>query len=136
VVSSDVGLFGVYGYSAYAPTKFAVRGLAETLRGELKPYGIRVGIAYPSDTETPGFERENQIKPAETVAISASIKPRSADVVGRAIVEAIAKDKLTITADAQSAVLARAIGIVGPVVRASMDATVRKVQRGAGEGQR
>ncbi len=129
VVSSDVGLMGVYGYSAYAPTKFAVRGLAETLRGELKPHGIRVGIAYPPDTETPGFERENLIKPAETTAISASIKPRSADVVGRAIVDAIAKDKLTITADVQSAVLARTIGIVAPVVRASMDATVRKVQR-------
>lgn len=39
-------------------------------------------------------------------------------LVGRAIVDAIAKDKLPITADVQSAVLARTIGIVAPVVRA------------------
>ena len=42
LVSSTAGIIGVYGYSAYSPAKFAVRGLAETLRAELKPYGIVV----------------------------------------------------------------------------------------------
>ena len=44
-------LIGVFGYSAYAPAKFAVRGLAETLAAELAPYGIVVACAYPPDTE-------------------------------------------------------------------------------------
>src|SRR5262249_13793368 len=39
-ISSTAGLIGVFGYTAYAPAKFAVRGLAETLRVELAPYGI------------------------------------------------------------------------------------------------
>ncbi len=48
LVSSTVGFLGVYGFSAYAPAKFAVRGLAETLRGELKPHGIVVACRVPA----------------------------------------------------------------------------------------
>jgi 3-dehydrosphinganine reductase len=63
LVGSVAALIGVFGYSAYAPAKYAVRGLAETLRVELAPYGIVVACAYPPDTKTPGFERENGLKP-------------------------------------------------------------------------
>src|SRR5262249_13083748 len=37
MVSSTAALVGVFGYSAYAPAKAAVRSLAETLRPELAP---------------------------------------------------------------------------------------------------
>src|SRR3990172_12089693 len=96
LVSSGAGIVGVYGYSAYSPTKFAVRGLAETLRAELKPHGIVVGCAYPPDTDTPGLARENATKPEATARISAAIKVRSADQVGRAIVRGIEADRLVI----------------------------------------
>ncbi|MDX3457947.1 SDR family NAD(P)-dependent oxidoreductase [Streptomyces sp. ME02-8801-2C] len=36
-VSSAAGLIGVFGYSAYGPAKFAVRGLMEEVRAELTP---------------------------------------------------------------------------------------------------
>ena len=62
LVSSTVAHVGVYGYSAYAPAKHAVRGLAETLRPELKPHGITVACAYPPDTDTPGYAEENRHK--------------------------------------------------------------------------
>jgi 3-dehydrosphinganine reductase len=100
------------------------------LRGEVAPYGIGVSIAYPPDTETPGFDAENRIKPPETARISASIRPRSAQQVADAIVTGIERDRLTITADPTTAFLARGIGIVGPVVRAMMDRDVRRVQAG------
>jgi len=44
LISSGAGLIGIYGYTPYSPTKFALRGLAESLRGELKPLGIQVSI--------------------------------------------------------------------------------------------
>ena len=75
LVGSVAALIGVFGYTAYAPAKYAVRGLAETLRVELAPYGIVVACAYPPDTKTPGFDRENELKPPETARISESIKP-------------------------------------------------------------
>ena len=82
-VSSAAGLVGVFGYTAYAPTKFAVRGFLETLRGELAPYGIHVGCSFPPDTDTPQLADENRYKPKETKAISGTIKPLSAERVAQ-----------------------------------------------------
>ena len=127
-ISSTAGLIGVFGYTAYGPAKYAVRGLAETLRSELAPHGIVVACAYPPDTRTPGFDAENQLKPPETERISAAIKPREADHVAKAIVRGIEKDHLVITADAQTAALARGAGLLGPYVRWSMDRQVRKTR--------
>ena len=124
-VSSTVALVGVYGYSAYAPAKCAVRGLAETLRPELKPHGIVVACAYPPDTDTPGLARENEHKPEATKRISATIKPRSADAVAEAIVRGIERDRIVITADPQTAALFRAGGLVTPVLNAAFDRKAR-----------
>jgi 3-dehydrosphinganine reductase len=128
-ISSTAGLIGVFGYSAYAPAKFAVRGLTETLRVELAPYGIVVAGAYPPDTRTPGFDRENELKPPETERISAAIKPRDAEHVARAIVRGIERNRLVITADVQTAALARAAGLLAPYLRRTMDRQVRAVRR-------
>ncbi len=128
-ISSTVGLIGVFGYSAYAPAKFAVRGLAETLRSELAPYEVVVACAYPPDTKTPGLDRENELKPKETARISAAIQPRNADRVARAIVRGIERDRLGITADFQTSALARAAGLLAPYVRRSTDRQVRRARR-------
>ncbi len=71
-VSSVGGLIGLYGYTAYGASKFAVRGFAEALQMEVKPYGITVTVAFPPDTDTPCFVEENKIKPQETKLISES----------------------------------------------------------------
>ena len=132
MLSSTAGIIGVFGYCAYAPAKFAVRGLAETLRVELAPYRIVVACAYPPDTTTPGLERENLLKPAETARISAAIKPRDAEHVARAIIRGVERDQLVITADFQTAALARASGLLAPYVRHSMDRQVRRSRRDRG----
>ena len=77
-----------------------------------------------------GFDAENALKPPETERISAAIKPREAEHVARAIVNGIEKERLVITADVQTAALARAAGLLGPYVRRTMDRQIRKVQRG------
>jgi len=131
-IASTAALVGVFGYSAYAPAKYAVRGLAETLRPELAPHGVVVACAYPPDTETPGLAAENEHKPPETARLSAAITPRSAVVVATAIVRGIERDRLVITADRQTAALARAAGLLAPYVRWSMDRTVRRAREGGG----
>jgi NAD(P)-dependent dehydrogenase (short-subunit alcohol dehydrogenase family) len=50
-VSSVAGLHGLGGYSAYCASKMALTALAESLRAELKPFGIYTGIAYVGFTE-------------------------------------------------------------------------------------
>ena len=72
ITGSQASLMGIFGYSAYSASKFALRGLAEALHMEVKPYDISVTLALPPDTDTPGFERENESKPEETRLISES----------------------------------------------------------------
>jgi 3-dehydrosphinganine reductase len=127
-VSSTAALLGVFGYTAYAPAKAAVRSLAETLRAELTHDGVVVACAFPPDTRTPGFDRENELKPRETARISSAIAPRNSDAVARAIVRGIERDHLVITADVQTAALARAAGLLAPYTRRSIDRTVRKAR--------
>lgn len=70
ITGSQAALFGIFGYSVYSSTKYALRGLAEALQMETKPYGISVTLGLPPDTDTPGFENEEKSKPLETKLIS------------------------------------------------------------------
>ena len=92
-VSSAMGLTGIVGYAAYAPSKFAIVGLTEVLRHELKPYGIRLSILFPPDTDTPGFEFENRTKPRETAKLSEAGKLMSPTAVGQAFVAGIRRNQ-------------------------------------------
>jgi 3-dehydrosphinganine reductase len=95
-VSSLAGLIGVFGYTDYAASKFAVVGFSEALRSELAPLGITVSVLCPPDTRTPGFERENATKPAETHAVSAGASILSADAVADALLAGMARRRFII----------------------------------------
>ena len=78
------GFLGVFGYSAYCASKYAVRGLSDVLRAELRPYGIHFSVVYPPDTDTPQLAYENPFKPPETRALGSG-KALSAAEVARTI---------------------------------------------------
>lgn len=86
-VSSQAGQVGLFGYTAYSPSKFALRGLAESLQMEVKPYNIYITVAYPPDTDTPGFQEENKGKPLETQMISETSGLCQPDQVAKSIVK-------------------------------------------------
>lgn len=76
--------------SEYCASKFAVRGLSESLRAELAPSGIDVLLVSPSTTDTEFFDRplERQGEPAWTN------RPRTpAVVVARQTVTAIRRGR-------------------------------------------
>jgi NAD(P)-dependent dehydrogenase (short-subunit alcohol dehydrogenase family) len=56
-VSSLSGQRGVPSYAVYGATKFAVRGLYESLRLELRRDGVHVGVFSPGFVDTPLRER-------------------------------------------------------------------------------
>ncbi|MHA2400628.1 MAG: SDR family oxidoreductase [Promethearchaeota archaeon] len=70
--SSVAGYIGQMGYGAYTPTKFAIVGLSESLRHELKPYNIHISVLFPPDTDTPGLKEELETRPEELNIISES----------------------------------------------------------------
>lgn len=89
IVSSLAGVIGIYGYSAYGASKFALRGFAESLRHDLMQYGIDVTVVFPPDTDTPQLEQEDRIKPAETRALAGNVKALSAEFVARATLDGL-----------------------------------------------
>jgi len=103
-ISSLVGIHGLYGYSAYSPAKFAVRGLSDTLRYELKHHGIQISVAFPSDTLTPQLEFENQLKPPLLKAlVGSNSTPVPAEIVAQKIIDGIKRDKYMILPSSDSA---------------------------------
>lgn len=57
-ISSQAGQCAVYGYSAYSCSKFALRGLAECLQMEVKPFNVLISVSFPPDTDTPQLQEE------------------------------------------------------------------------------
>lgn len=52
-INSSAGLRSSGGVAAYGASKHALRGLADALRDEVNPLGIRVTSVYPGRTRTP-----------------------------------------------------------------------------------
>ncbi|MBN1495409.1 MAG: SDR family oxidoreductase [Spirochaetes bacterium] len=94
--SSLLGFMGIAGYAAYTPTKYALCGLTESLRNELKPYNIALSILYPPDTETPGFEEENRSKPLEVMLMSETGGLLSPEQVAQKLIAGVVKKRFYI----------------------------------------
>lgn len=121
LVSSGAGLVGLFGYTPYSPTKFALRGLAEALRGELRSTGIRVTIVYPPDTDTPQLEQESRTKPAETRALTAGAGLWSAEAVARAALSGLEKGRFAVTPGFQLTALFWLQGLLAPFLNWKLD---------------
>ena len=124
-ISSIAGFIGVYGYSAYGASKFAVSGLSDVLRSEFKPYGIQISIVFPPDTETPQLQYESQFKPYITKEIAGSANLMSADSVASEVLKMVAKGKYIIIPGAEGKFLYLAKNLFGRSLYPIMDWMVR-----------
>jgi len=131
MISSGAGLIGVFGYTSYSPAKFAVRGLAEALRAELKADNIRLSVVYPPDTDTPQLHEENKTKPVETRIIAGQGGLWTADAVAGAIFAGIRRDAFRITPGIQMTLLAWLNSLVEPALARYIDSVVARARRQA-----
>jgi len=75
-ISSTSGLSGGQTSSAYSGSKFALRGMTECWRAELRPHNVRVMLVNPSEVQTPFFSKvgmqqelsEKKLRPEEIAA--------------------------------------------------------------------
>jgi len=95
-VSSVAGLLGVFGYTVYCASKYAVIGFSEALRREAAPYGVRVSVLCPPNTRTPGLDQENKIKPPEVLKAEETVKTIGPDVVAHALLKQLPKNPFVI----------------------------------------
>jgi 3-oxoacyl-[acyl-carrier protein] reductase len=100
--SSVVGIYGNFGQSNYAASKFGVIGFTKTWSRELGPKGIRVNAVAPGFVETPILETipekvlqhmREQVplhrlgRPAEIAAVYAFLASDDASYVNGAVIE-------------------------------------------------
>ena len=95
-IASGGGLIGIFGYTGYCGSKFAVRGFSDALRYELAPYQISISVVYPPDTETPQLEYDILHKPVETKALTETAGRMTADAVAKIIIDAANRGKQVI----------------------------------------
>ena len=128
IISSAAGLIGINGYTPYSPSKFALRGLAESLRGELKDFGIHVSIVYPPDTDTPQLATENLTKPDETKLITGTARTWSAEDVARVILRGIKRKDFAIAPGLEIKLLRVWHSLLAPIIYWYFDIIVKKVR--------
>lgn len=143
--SSLLAFLGMTGYSQYSPAKSALRSLTDTLRQESILYGVEVHCAFLATVYTPGFEKEQLIKPKLTKELEGIDKGQTPDVVALRMVENLEKGKFFITTEILGdllknnmrgptpkdnviidTVLGYIASLVFPFVRMIHDRTVRK----------
>jgi NAD(P)-dependent dehydrogenase (short-subunit alcohol dehydrogenase family) len=147
ITSSVSGLFTGGGAGVYTTSKYALVGLAECLRGDLRPHGIGVSVLCPGPVKSELFESTEQVRPANLAATgSLPIVPPGVvreqtpifvtapdgDEVGRQVLEGIRRNDLYILThaeigpvlDARAAALKRSLP-AGPVDPARIEASAR-----------
>lgn len=88
-ISSMAGLIGMFGYSSYCTTKYALVGFTECLRSELKRYNIRVTLVCPPEVKTPFVEKEAASLPHEARVVKSFAGLLTPEKAARAIVDGV-----------------------------------------------
>lgn len=136
ITSSVSGLFTGGGAGVYTTSKYALVGLAECLRGDLRPHGIGVSVLCPGPVKSELFESTQQVRPADFAATGSMpvvppgvareqtpifvTAPDGAEV-GRRVLEGIRRNDLYILTHAEMA----------PVLEARAAALKRSLPAGA-----
>lgn len=98
-VGSVLSFMSIIGYSSYSPGKYALRGLAESLRSELQLYDIDVQMYFPSTIFSPGYEEEQIDKPEITKKIEETDGGQQPEECAQALFEGIARGDFHITGE-------------------------------------
>lgn len=130
--SSVTGFVGTFGYVDYAASKFGIIGLSEALRSEVKRHNIRVSVLCPPDTQTPGFDVENETKPEETKAISEGAGILGVEKVAAILIRDLKKGKKMIIPGFDAKVVYYLKRWCPALIEFVMDRTILKTQKKMG----
>ena len=128
-VSSVAGYLGIIGYPSYVPSKFALTGLAETLRMEGKACGIQVSILFPPDTETPMLYQDSKNIPPETEALGSAANLMQPEQVATLLLQGIRKGKFEIYGNLESKLYRTIKGLVPGLFYRIIDQIAARARR-------
>jgi NAD(P)-dependent dehydrogenase (short-subunit alcohol dehydrogenase family) len=116
ITSSVAGLFTGGGSGVYATSKYALVGLAESLRADLRPHGVGVSVLCPGPVKSDLFESTAVVRPQRLAATGSRpllpsgmsreetpifVTAPDGDEVGRQVLEGIRRNDLYILTHAE-----------------------------------
>jgi len=128
-ISSLGGIIGIFGYTAYSASKYAVRGFTDALRSELKPHNIGVSIVFPADTDTPQLEYENKYKPYETLYLNSQANIKDPEEIANYIIRGIKKGSYQIIPGGEPLILYKLSNIIGAGRYFIIDLLIQQAQK-------
>jgi 3-dehydrosphinganine reductase len=125
-IGSAASRIGVFGYTAYSSSKFAVAGFTDVLRMELKPHGIQVSLVLPTDTDTPQLVYENRFKPAELKYLYPEMGVVPAETVARNILKGMDRRRYEIYPDFGGHLFVTGSRVIGAGTYAILDLLLKR----------
>jgi 3-dehydrosphinganine reductase len=95
-IASVAGLMGVFGYTAYCSSKFALVGLSESLRYEMKPLGVKVHLVCPSEFVSAMTLNLNDTRTPENKAHTLTIPEYDLDTMVRDTIKGMERNQFMI----------------------------------------
>lgn len=129
MLGSGAGLIGVFGYTAYCASKYAVAGFAEALRAEARPCGVTVSICFPPDTETPQLAAERPLRPAQAQATIGAGGLWSAADVARVALDGLERRQFAIYPGVPMKILGLFGSVAMPFLRPWFDRRIAAAER-------
>ena len=128
-IASMAAHTGVFGYTTYTASKYALAGFTDSLRFELKPQGVSVQIICPPEFDSPMVDGLKDRTP-ENQAHTLMIPKEPIEVILRDTVKAIESGHYHTVTGFSAKVMAVAIRLLPGVSRAMADRVIRKAGAG------
>lgn len=95
-IASLGGKIGSFGYGAYCSSKFALVGLTDILRAELKPQNIMLHLVCPGEFQSPMVDDLNTYRTHENKAVTQTVPVLSLDRVADDVMTGLLKNRYLI----------------------------------------
>jgi len=129
-VASVAALTGVFGYTAYCSSKYALLGFSEALRVELKPQGITVQVVCPPEFDSPMVDALDQTRTPENQAHTLTIPKLEVSTVVSAIMAGLDEQTFLIVPGTQTRLMALGIRCLPGLSRWVADQRIKAAYRG------
>ncbi len=129
-IASMASYFGIFGYTAYCASKFAVLGFSEALRCELRPQGVRVQVVCPPEFSGPMVDGISANRTSENKKLVQAAGTLSVSQVVYETVRGIDNNQFTILIGSNSRIFGWFNRLFPKTVRKFLDITIRKIYIG------
>lgn len=99
MTTSVVAFYTIPGYAPYAPGKWAIRGLADTISQEvlMYPQNVKVHVVYPGTILSAGYEHEMLTKPEITTILEESDPKQTPEHVAEKAIQGLERGEYFVT---------------------------------------